>query len=107
MLNSIKLLLPICNPVCGRVLCLCLCVTVATERVRLQFLMTMNIKLVVRLGVMPYTFVNKFQSFGGTRCVPIQCRRFVYCVTIRVTLLDIQPEHADYLQIQIQSVLLT
>ena len=109
MLDSVKLLLPICNPVCGRVLCVCLCVcvTVTTERVRLQVLMTMNMKLVVRLYVMPYIFVNKFQSFGGIRCVPIQCRRFVYCVTIRVTLLDIQPEHADYPQMQLQSVLLT
>jgi hypothetical protein len=46
------------------------------------------------LYVMPYTFVDKYQSFGGIRCFLIQRRRIVYCVTIRVTLLDIQPEHA-------------
>jgi hypothetical protein len=81
------------------------CVKITTERVR--FLMTMNIKLVVRLDVMPYIFVDKYQSFGGIRCVPIQPRRFVYSVTIGVTLLDIQSEHAYYPHIQLQSVLLT
>jgi len=60
-----------------------------------------------RLDVIPCIFVDKYQSFGGIRCFPIQRRIYVYCVTIRVTLPDIQSEHADYPQVQLQSVLLT
>ena len=88
-------------------MCVCLCLTLTTERVRFQVLMTMNIKLTARLDVMPCIIVDKYQSFGGIRCFPIQRRRYVNCVTVRVTLFDIQSEHADYPQAQLQSVLLT
>jgi hypothetical protein len=60
-----------------------------------------------RLDVITYIVLDKYQSFGGIRCFPIQRKRFVYCVTIHVTLLDIQLENAYYPQIQLQSVLLT
>jgi hypothetical protein len=68
MLCNIKLLSPICNPVC-------LCVTITTEHVRLKVLLKFNIKPIASLDVMLYL-----------------CVGFVYCVTILVTFIDIQSE---------------
>jgi len=36
--------------------------------------MTVNIKLMARSDVMPSIFVDKYQSFGGIRCLTIQRR---------------------------------
>jgi hypothetical protein len=58
MLHNIKLLSPICSPVC-------FCVTVTTERVRLQVILKFSIKLIASLDIMSYIRVDKYQSFGG------------------------------------------